>query len=65
MEERAILIVGECVVDLLIPQYASTGWLDKCQYWKCLEVVRTHGDVDQLDPISIAHRVISKNSRAL
>ena len=49
VEERPILIVGECVVDLLIPQNTTVGGRN----------------VDQLDEVGVAHQIIGEDRGAL
>ena len=49
MEERPVLVVGECVVDLLIPQNTSVGGRD----------------VHELDEVGVAHEIIGEDRSAL
>jgi len=49
VEERAILVVGECVVDFLIPQNTTVGGRD----------------VHKLDKVGVAHEIIGEDRSAL
>lgn len=49
MEERPILVVGECVVDFLIPQNTAV-----CRR-----------DIHQLDEVGVAHEIIGEYCSAL
>lgn len=49
VEERPVLVVGECVVDLLIPQNTSVGGRD----------------VHELDEVGVAHEIIGEDRSAL
>lgn len=61
MEEGAVLVVLECVVDFLVPYDAAIGWLcdllvvpeDGGQY-----ICKTYRDVDQFDPKCVANQVV-------
>jgi hypothetical protein len=49
VEERPVLVVGECVVDLLIPQNTSVGGRN----------------VHELDEVGVAHEIIGEDRSAL
>jgi hypothetical protein len=67
VEEDAVLVVGEVVVDLLVPDDATVGRLQHAMSGLGLQETSAHTyrDVDQLEPEGITDQVVCQHGRAL
>jgi hypothetical protein len=65
MEEDAVLVVGEGVVDLLVPDDAATGRLLLISVSCVQRPACTYRNVHQLDPEGVAHQVVGQHGGAL